>query len=320
MFTPRPAKISHASSYASSSHSNNASGTVSGSGSALNEISPLLAAELGLEYSSLRAIGNCPTGMYVTPSAESLLKWYGVFFVHRGPYAGSVLRFTLSFPPSYPQSAPVIRFDSDVFHPMVDPKTKIWSPRGRLIQWQPRIDHVPHLLHSLKASFKTQALQSITEDQAINKQVWSLYHHSRQTFLSMTSQRALHSTSLHHLYPSAHPILSPTSPTKNLLTVPPPMSPTKSTYRGTNAQPSTQSQTTTSLAPMTPSRQRTISGGSMSIKATSPHHDGHRRTTSIMSAVSNIDEGPIVFKEISEEDKARLWAGLRRSLGEEETI
>ena len=37
----------------------------------------------------------------------------------------------------------------------------------------PRIDHVPNLLHSLKASFKSQALVAVTEDEAVNKQVWS---------------------------------------------------------------------------------------------------------------------------------------------------
>lgn len=56
---------------------------------------------------------------------------------------------------------------------LVDPKTKEWIPRGRLAQWQPRVDHVAHLLHALKASFKTAALDAITEEQAVNKQVWS---------------------------------------------------------------------------------------------------------------------------------------------------
>lgn len=71
---------------------------------------------------------------------------------------------------------------------MVDPKTKIWTPRGRLTQWRcarrvsldearltirPRIDHVPHVLHSLKESFNTSSLRSITESESKNKHVWS---------------------------------------------------------------------------------------------------------------------------------------------------
>ena len=79
--------------------------------------------------------------MYLSPSPETLLKWYGVFFIHQGtyvdrehispwkgkqlelmrvtltgPYAGSVLRFSVTFPNSYPRNPPLIRFDSDVFH------------------------------------------------------------------------------------------------------------------------------------------------------------------------------------------------------------
>ncbi|WVQ99435.1 hypothetical protein IAU59_006570 [Kwoniella sp. CBS 9459] len=183
------------------------------------EVSPLLATELGIEYASLRAPRGCPEGMYITPSSESVLKWHGVFFVHKGPYAGSVLRFTILFPPSFPRTAPTVRFDSDVFHPMVDPKTKIWHPRGRLSQWKPRIDHVSHVLHSLKGSFKVKSLESINEDEAVNKQVWSLYHHSRQTFVSMTSQRALHSSSRSILYPDAATALNqiPSFPTRESL-------------------------------------------------------------------------------------------------------
>jgi hypothetical protein len=56
---------------------------------------------------------------------------------------------------------------------LVDPKTKEWIPSGRLRQWQPRVDHVAHLLHALKASFKTAALDAVTEEQAVNKQVYS---------------------------------------------------------------------------------------------------------------------------------------------------
>ncbi|WVN88355.1 uncharacterized protein L203_103561 [Cryptococcus depauperatus CBS 7841] len=176
------------------------------------EISPLLAAELGLEYASTRAKNNCPKGIYLVPSEETLLKWHGVFFVHRGPYKGSVLRFTLVFPQDYPQSAPTVRFSSDVFHPMIDSKTKIWYPRGRLTQWRPRADHIPQLLYSLKASFKTKLLEGISEEEAVNKHMWSLYHHNHQTFLSMTTQRSMHSASQTTLYPEAYPL--PPSPTR----------------------------------------------------------------------------------------------------------
>lgn len=56
---------------------------------------------------------------------------------------------------------------------LVDPKTKEWVPCGRFTNWQPKVDHVVHLLHALKASFKTAALDAIKEEAAVNRQVWS---------------------------------------------------------------------------------------------------------------------------------------------------
>jgi hypothetical protein len=35
------------------------------------------------------------------------------------------------------------------------------------------VDHVAHLLHALKASFKTAALDAVKEEEAVNRQVWS---------------------------------------------------------------------------------------------------------------------------------------------------
>src|ERR1700722_12336824 len=44
---------------------------------------------VSLEYASLRYKGHCPLGMYVIPSAESLLVWDAVLFVHQGLYLHS---------------------------------------------------------------------------------------------------------------------------------------------------------------------------------------------------------------------------------------
>jgi len=44
---------------------------------------------------------------------------------------------------------------------------------GAALTIRPRIDHVPHILHSLKDSFKTSALKTITEAEASNKHIWS---------------------------------------------------------------------------------------------------------------------------------------------------
>ena len=39
---------------------------------------------VSLEYASLRHAQHCPLGMYVVPSAENLLVWDAVLFIHQG--------------------------------------------------------------------------------------------------------------------------------------------------------------------------------------------------------------------------------------------
>ena len=47
-------------------------------------ISPVTRAAISIEYASLRHDKHCPTGMYVTPSTESMLIWDVVLFMHKG--------------------------------------------------------------------------------------------------------------------------------------------------------------------------------------------------------------------------------------------
>ncbi|KAL9001142.1 MAG: hypothetical protein Q9169_000325 [Polycauliona sp. 2 TL-2023] len=51
------------------------------------------------------------------------MRWSGVLFVRKGPYAPAILRFHLSFPPGYPDLPPLITFTTDIFHPLVTPVT-----------------------------------------------------------------------------------------------------------------------------------------------------------------------------------------------------
>lgn len=47
-------------------------------------IGPVTRAAISIEYASLRHDKHCPTGMYVIPSAESILIWDATLFVHKG--------------------------------------------------------------------------------------------------------------------------------------------------------------------------------------------------------------------------------------------
>jgi hypothetical protein len=48
------------------------------------DVSSVTRTAISLEYASLRHSQHCPLGIYVVPSAETLLVWAAVFFVHQG--------------------------------------------------------------------------------------------------------------------------------------------------------------------------------------------------------------------------------------------
>ncbi|KAF2465579.1 uncharacterized protein BDR25DRAFT_346100 [Lindgomyces ingoldianus] len=74
-----------------------------------------------VEFSSLHAAQLEGVFVTITPGDPTL--WVGVMFVRKGPYAPAVLRFQISFPPSYPTLPPLVTFSTDVFHPLLTPLT-----------------------------------------------------------------------------------------------------------------------------------------------------------------------------------------------------
>ncbi|OAD58357.1 AKT-interacting protein, partial [Eufriesea mexicana] len=63
-------------------------------------------------------------GVYVIPSAQSSLLWFGVQFVRQGIYQGGIFRFNITLPQNFPDgSCPKVIFQTPVFHPLIDPET-----------------------------------------------------------------------------------------------------------------------------------------------------------------------------------------------------
>jgi len=55
------------------------------------------------------------------PEGDNLLKWSAsIKGVQDTPYEGLTFKLTIEFPPNYPFKAPVVTFDSPVYHPNVD--------------------------------------------------------------------------------------------------------------------------------------------------------------------------------------------------------
>ncbi|KAG6336610.1 hypothetical protein ID866_2486 [Astraeus odoratus] len=133
---------------------------------------PVTHAAISTEYSSLRYSKHCPSGMYITPTADNIFVWDAVLFIHKGYYAGSVLKFTMSFPDKYPDKPPTVRFLTDVFHPLVETQTGLLNLMARFRPWRPKEHRLHDILHFVKAMFKGQALERINELDVVNKEAF----------------------------------------------------------------------------------------------------------------------------------------------------
>jgi len=65
----------------------------------------------------------CPKGLYLAPHPTDSNRWEGVLFVRHGIFKPAVLRFTLTFPSTYPHRAPDIAISTEIFHPLIRPLT-----------------------------------------------------------------------------------------------------------------------------------------------------------------------------------------------------
>ncbi|XP_013416041.1 ubiquitin-conjugating enzyme E2 C-like [Lingula anatina] len=71
------------------------------------------------ELMSLMMSGE--TGVSAFPDGDNLFKWVGTLQGAEGTvYEGLKYKLTLDFPSSYPYTAPVVKFDTPIFHPNVD--------------------------------------------------------------------------------------------------------------------------------------------------------------------------------------------------------
>ncbi|KAG2369822.1 UBC-like protein [Suillus spraguei] len=163
-------------------------------------ISPATRATLNFQYASLRNINHCPAGLYITPSVENILVWDAVLFVHKGYYQDSVLKFTVTFPNDYPERPPTVRFLTDIFHPLVDPRTGAYSLAPRFRPWRPKEHQIHHILHFIKSTFKEPTLDKLHEEDILNKEAFKLYRDNRTSFATLAKQSAELSQSPSALY------------------------------------------------------------------------------------------------------------------------
>lgn len=128
-----------------------------------------------LEYQ--RAYELLPSGMYVSPSAHSVLQWHGVMFLRSGPYRGGVFKFQIDFPEEYPDLPPSIAFISDVFHPLVEQGSGRVDLENWFVDWRPNSDYAACALPRLHNVFarKDQILGPNNSIDALNPEARDLF-------------------------------------------------------------------------------------------------------------------------------------------------
>ncbi|KAF9259498.1 UBC-like protein [Marasmius fiardii PR-910] len=165
---------------------------------------------VSLEYASVIAESHCPLGMYILPSAESIMIWDGVLFVHQGYYSDAILKFKLSFPSKYPERPPKVQFITEVFHPLAAPDgTFNITPQIRT--WLPGQHHVFDILHFIKAAFKSYTIEKLEEGDCFNKEAYR-FHDSTSSFAALASQSASLSKSSSSLFDADQPIMTSKPP------------------------------------------------------------------------------------------------------------
>lgn len=130
---------------------------------------------LTIEFKNLVPYHRRPTGMYVMPAFNDLLKWYGVMFVQQGYYRKGIFKFVIDLPRTYPKERPVVTFLTPIFHPYVRSNGQLDLSLA-FPQWVPKKHFIIHVLQFIKKMFyKIDVLHDTMPKSAPNPEALELY-------------------------------------------------------------------------------------------------------------------------------------------------
>lgn len=137
---------------------------------------------LMIEYKNLVPAHRRPSGVYVMPSFDNMLVWYGVIFVHHGYYRKGVFRFRIELPRHYPNVRPEVFFLGPVHHPYVRANGYL-DLSLPFSQWIPKQHFIIHVLQFMKKMFyKIDVLVIDDPQHAPNPEALELYRDSTIRF------------------------------------------------------------------------------------------------------------------------------------------
>lgn len=102
----------------------------------------------------IKHLGQNPVGgVYVMPSLKSLQVWHGIIFVRVGPYRDGIFRFVVVLEDDFPESRPLLKFTTAVFHPQVHPANGALNLDSHFPLWQRDKNSIWQVLKFMKSCF-----------------------------------------------------------------------------------------------------------------------------------------------------------------------
>lgn len=147
---------------------------------------PLHQARINSIFNEYETVARNPIeGIYITPSAESPLVWFGLLIVRSGIFYGGIFRFTINIPDDYPDttSLPIVQFEESLFHPLINPKSNCvdltrFFPSG----WQKGRNYIYQVITATQGIFFSCHCDS---SQAANPEAAILIKENRHKFIQL---------------------------------------------------------------------------------------------------------------------------------------
>ncbi|XP_039208339.1 AKT-interacting protein isoform X3 [Crotalus tigris] len=148
-----------------------------------------------LEYSLLAeytlVVKQKLPGVYVQPSYQSALMWFGVIFIRHGLYQDGVFKFTIYIPDNYPDGdCPRLIFDLPIFHPLVDPVSGELDVKRAFAKWRRNHNHIWQILmYARRVFYKIDTTSPLNPESAVLFSPWNPAIHNEVREKMLTQKK-----------------------------------------------------------------------------------------------------------------------------------
>jgi ubiquitin-protein ligase len=107
------------------------------------------------------------------PNKTNIKIWNCVIAIRDGLYKQCKFRFTIQIPDIYPSIPPIVTFESEIYHPLVDKNTGKMDLGKRFESWTPGKDLIVNVLYYIKNIFYNPSC--LTEKDSYNPESSKLF-------------------------------------------------------------------------------------------------------------------------------------------------